>query len=232
MAGYYRMHRGWQAHKIFRSEAFSRKDAWVWLIENALWEDRHVVAAGKSVLLKRGQLCYSIRFMADAWKWDKAAVSRYLTRLTTEAMIETETETGQTIITICNYDRYQTSSPDDETQDDTPDDTTVRQQRDSSETNNKKDKKDKKKEVGGADAQPYAFVGRIIKLKSQQLDQWRKSYPAIVDMTASLQAADDYYAEHPPPDGKWFFKVSSWLQKDNADAAVRKKEATRGDDWW
>lgn len=88
-----------------------------------------------------------------------------------------------------------------------------------------------KKEEGGAGAPPYAFVGKIIKLKSQQFEQWRQSYSNI-DLIASLQAADDYYAEHPPPDGKWFFAVSRWLQKDNADAAAKKKEATRGDDWW
>jgi uncharacterized protein YdaU (DUF1376 family) len=82
----------------------------------------------------------------------------------------------------------------------------------------------KKEEVGGADAPPpekvvpirrYAFEGRIAKVSQADLERWRNSYHAIPDFLAALQAADDYYSENPPKDGKWFFPVSRWLQKEH-----------------
>lgn len=61
----------------------------------------------------------------------------------------------------------------------------------------------------------YAWQGRVIRLNQRDYDQWRKSYPDIPDFDAELQAADDYYHENPPPDGKWFFPVSNWLKRAN-----------------
>lgn len=61
----------------------------------------------------------------------------------------------------------------------------------------------------------YAWQGRIIRLTQPDYDRWRKSYPDIPDFDAELQAADDYYHENPPADGKWFFPVSNWLKRAN-----------------
>lgn len=88
-------------------------------------------------------------------------------------------------------------------------------------------------ELGGG--APYAFVGRVIRLKPNDFERWRTSYPHIPDIIAELQAADDYYAENPPRGGKWFFAVSRWLKRANDEAQLnrqRRKEGTRGEDWW
>jgi hypothetical protein len=55
------MYRGWMEHEVFGHEPFSRRDAWVWLIENAAFADNQ--------RLKRGQLCHSYRHLAATWKW-------------------------------------------------------------------------------------------------------------------------------------------------------------------
>lgn len=74
----------------------------------------------------------------------------------------------------------------------------------------------------GADAQPeYAFIGHVIRLKADDLTRWRESYHLIPDIIAELRAADAYYAENPPKDGKWFFPVSNWLK--NAHGRVAEK---------
>jgi len=81
----------------------------------------------------------------------------------------------------------------------------------------------KKEKVGGAEAPPekvvpirrYAFEGKIIRLDQPGLDRWRETYRLIPDIVAVLQSADDYYAESPPKDGKWFFPVSNWLKREN-----------------
>jgi hypothetical protein len=63
-----------------------------------------------------------------------------------------------------------------------------------------------------------AFVGRVIRLSAGDFDRWAKRYHLIPDMLAELTLADDYYSEHPPKDGKWFFSVSKWLERAHNDA--------------
>lgn len=83
-----------------------------------------------------------------------------------------------------------------------------------------KDRKGKdRKGKGSARAQAeFAFVGKVVRLTAEQMAEWGKAYPRVKDLVAELTAADDYYAEHPPPDGKWFFRVSNWLKKANGEA--------------
>jgi hypothetical protein len=147
MGGWTKKPRSRFEHHLFAKEKFCRGYAWDWLVDHAAFKPLSVDVSGRTVELQRGQLCYSIRFLAKAWNWDKAAVSRFLTRLKTETMIETHTETGQTIITICNYEKFNAIEPETETGAETPPETEARQQRDSSETNKKKYKKDKKEET-------------------------------------------------------------------------------------
>lgn len=78
------------------------------------------------------------------------------------------------------------------------------------------------KDSGGATAPAtkYRFEGKVIRLDQSQYDRWRKAYPRFKDFDAALQRADDYYAENPSPDGKWFFRVSRWLEQENAKLAA------------
>lgn len=90
-----------------------------------------------------------------------------------------------------------------------------------------KERKGKEGNGEGREGAPadFAFVGKIIRLKVKDFDRWRKTYTAIPDFLAALGLADDYYSENPPADGKWFFPVSRWLEKENAKASeTRRKE--------
>ncbi|AWJ91430.1 hypothetical protein Sp245p_16425 (plasmid) [Azospirillum baldaniorum] len=130
MSGFYLMHRGWQDNPVFNDEPFSRRDAWVWLVETANYADGVWGAKGKTVRLQRGQLCRSIRDMAATWKWDRSKVSRFIARLVSDDMIRYTADDGVCLITICNYDRYQAQRDSTET----ATETTPRQERDSTET--------------------------------------------------------------------------------------------------
>ncbi|EQA97296.1 hypothetical protein [Sphingobium sp. HDIP04] len=154
--GFYLMPRNWQDYPMFGREPFSRRDAWVWLMENAAYTDRSIDVAGKTVAIKRGQLSYSLRFMAKAWDWDEAKVRRFLSRAQKDQFIDARTDAGQTIITICDYDKIQRFG----NQTDAPADAGATQERRGSDANNKQGKQGKQTPEpdgsGAAPAQPAA----------------------------------------------------------------------------
>lgn len=118
----------------FKTEPFTEREAFVWMIMEASWKSREKRIGTATVALERGQLASSIRFMADAWGWSKSAVDRFLKRLENRDMIGTATGTAFTLITIRKYNEYQGSPADSGT----PKNEKAGQQRDSSGTNYKK----------------------------------------------------------------------------------------------
>lgn len=151
MTGFYLMHRGWQENPVFRNEEYSKRDAFVWLIEEAAYRPTRIHAATGSLDLKRGQLSHSLRFMAKAWRWDEAKVRRFLASLVKAEIIDAATDAGQTVVTICNYDKYQAPVP----ANDAADDAATTQQRRGDDANLKEGNKGKKEE-GEATASPRA----------------------------------------------------------------------------
>lgn len=125
--GVYAVDRGIWDHPFFADEPLTEREAWQWLIAEASFRARHRRLGDQVFDLDVGQLVVSIRFLAERWKWSKGKVERFLDRLKegkssrggrpkknlekppskSETMIETRTETGFTIITICNYKKYQ-----------------------------------------------------------------------------------------------------------------------------
>lgn len=120
--GFAKAHRELIEHPLFVGRA-DRLGAWLWLFTMAAWKPTRHDVNGKTVTVNRGQLCASYRQMADAWGWSLGAVQRFLTRLKTDTMIETQADTGKMIITICNYDKYQDDTLEADTPSDTPSDT-------------------------------------------------------------------------------------------------------------
>ncbi|MGO4738623.1 hypothetical protein AB4099_18895 [Bosea sp. 2KB_26] len=105
--GVFAVDRGIFDHPAFQPEPFTQREAWLWLVAEAAFKERSKRADGKIIALQRGQLCHSIRFMAEAWQWSKSRVDRFLTMLENRDMLRSETGTRTPIITICNYSDYQ-----------------------------------------------------------------------------------------------------------------------------
>lgn len=118
----------------FKRQAFTEREAFMWLIMEASWKPRERRVGAVTVTLERGQLASSIRFMADAWGWQKSTVARFLERLEKRDMIGTDSGTGVTVITVRKYDEYQGAADGSGT----PRKRKAGQQRDSSGTNEKK----------------------------------------------------------------------------------------------
>lgn len=235
MAGYIKLYRGWRDNNILSGE-FSRADAWVWLIEEAAWKPTKARIKGATVELDRGELTFSVRFMAEKWGWTKSRVDRFIADLRSEGMIATRSKIGtsaghkagqgQSIITICNYAKYQDRSEGERDNDDVNCGTSAGQARDK-EGRREEDKKEENND--------YRFSGRVIKLTAGDFDRWGSSFPAL-DLPALLQSRDDWLAEEAPPEQrkKWFTSTSNWLaSKQQLMAAAAKEGAgAKPDVFW
>ena len=97
-------------HRFWCEEReYSRFEAWLDLLQSARFEDaKQYIGKYRSVMVKRGQLVASVRFLADRWKWSTKRVINYLSAIEKDGQISRETpkETGITIISITNYDVY------------------------------------------------------------------------------------------------------------------------------
>lgn len=115
MSGFIAMQRDAFEHPLLRDG--DRFRAWFWLVANAAWKPTTTRIKGQTVELGRGELSFAQRFLAEKWGMSKSRVDRFLSDLRAEGMIETRTKIGataghsagqgQSIITICNYDKYQ-----------------------------------------------------------------------------------------------------------------------------
>jgi hypothetical protein len=217
--GVFAVHRGVFDHPIFAPEPYTEREAWIWMLSAAAWKDTRVRVGTTVYDLKRGELVFATRFLAERWKWNHSRVVRFLKKLKTETMVNTLATRDATHITICKYEEYQFGGNADETPTETQTETETKRQRNKEEEDNNLRTNNSR----SADALPdkvvpmrrYAFEGRIVRLEQSDLNRWKQTYQAIPDIVAVLQTADDYYSENPPKDGKWFFPVSRWLQKEH-----------------
>lgn len=223
MSGWYRLHRGWQEHAVFRSEAFCRRAAFVWLIEHASFEAGEVRLPAGVVTLKRGQLAHSLRFIAEAWKWPEAKVRRFLTSLREAKIIDASVDAGRTIVTICNYDKYQSR----ERITDAPADAQVTHDR---RVGDAKSKEGEEREEGKGRARArggYAFEGRTVRLTQVDFDAWRATFHAIPDLRAELSSIDSWYGRQPADerDG-WFHRTKRMLNAKHQASLARRDAPT------
>ena len=97
------------SHPFWNEErTYSKSEAWLDLIRSARFEESQgqALMGGKMVRWSRGQMPASLRFLADRWKWSKNKVDDFLKLLEKEGMIRRAIVEGQTIISLSNYEQY------------------------------------------------------------------------------------------------------------------------------
>jgi hypothetical protein len=105
--GTFQIHRALFEHPFFAPEPFTEREAWQWLIAEAAWRHYARTIGNRKIDLRRGQLAVSIRYLAARWKWPPTKVYRFFARLKAHSMIEVSNGARFTIVTICNYSKYQ-----------------------------------------------------------------------------------------------------------------------------
>lgn len=94
-------------HPIFDGDELSTREAWLWLVAKAAWKPTKHRVGMTMVDVPRGSLMVTVRQLQDAWGWGSGRVQRVLNLFENQHMIARESGTGKTLISICNYDKYQ-----------------------------------------------------------------------------------------------------------------------------
>lgn len=104
--GWFAVKRGITSHPIFHKRP-DRAFVWLWMLETAAYKDTRQDANGKPVEVKRGQLLTSYRQIEAATGVSVKTVRGLIDLLKAERAIGIDLGTGRMLITICNYDKYQ-----------------------------------------------------------------------------------------------------------------------------
>lgn len=99
----------WKEHR-----QYSRSEAWLDLIQMAGFEDSKYILNNRAIEVQRGEIVASRRFLENRWLWGSTKVTNFLDYLKKEGMINQRQTNGQTIITLCNYDTYNTRQTSDD----------------------------------------------------------------------------------------------------------------------
>lgn len=114
MTGWVSIHRSIQDNPIWLEERFTKGQAWVDLILMVNHEKNTTILGFKRVEINRGQTITSQVKLAKRWKWDRKTVRKFLSLLECEKMItqnvDRSVQQGKTVITITNYDKYQSGT--------------------------------------------------------------------------------------------------------------------------
>lgn len=117
--GWYLMHRGWMTSGDFKPEPFTEPMAFIWSIEQAAFEAHAQWFNGVRYPVGRGQFVTSLRAMAKAFRWGLKRTIAFTCRMEERGKwIRVEAQPGKhgpTLLTVCNYARFQTLAKAEET---------------------------------------------------------------------------------------------------------------------
>ena len=105
MPGYVFLFRDIANHWVWKDGRMAHR--WMDLLIQAQWENKTVYFDGERVDLKRGQFITTTRLLMGRWRTNPRIVLKSLEIFEKDKMIRCKKTTEMTIITICNYDAYQ-----------------------------------------------------------------------------------------------------------------------------
>ena len=108
MEGWISLHRKILENPILnRSRVYSNFEAWIWLLLKANHKDNKFALGSEIVVVKKGQMITSQKKLCLHFKWGSTKLRTFLKLLKNDNMIELETTSKATWITINNYCKLQ-----------------------------------------------------------------------------------------------------------------------------
>lgn len=129
MSGWIKLHRSLKGHFLFDFNEPDKALAWIDLLLSASFEDGKIQIKGRVFDVKRGQFCVSQVTLQQRWGMSQNKVKRFLNLLKSEGMVDVLTNDATTIITICNYEDYQSDDREDERANERADERTTNEPR-------------------------------------------------------------------------------------------------------
>lgn len=105
--GWIKVCRSIMCKKWYFAEEFTRAQAWIDLLLLANYEPSHIVRRGIRIDVGRGQIAISQTDLAQRWKWTRKKVICFLDMLESEGMVVQQKTKLITLLSIRNYDKYQ-----------------------------------------------------------------------------------------------------------------------------
>jgi len=105
--GWISLHRKLMDKSLWTSEPFTRGQAWVDLLLLANHKDDYIYVRGNKITIRRGQVGWSQKKLAERWQWNRKKVRKFLKDLEEEQQITQQKNFVTSIIAINNYDDYQ-----------------------------------------------------------------------------------------------------------------------------
>lgn len=175
---------------------------WSYILCHVNYQPAEVIFEGKRITLKSGQGLFKLREMAVLFKIPLTSLHRIINLLKNETQIETQTSPRNTIITVLNWEKYQTVGTQNGTQ--------VEHKRNTSGTQTehlpiikelKKNKKDKK--IYGEYQNVKLTDEELAKLKAEFPD-WKER---IERLSEYIDSRGDKYKNH-------LSTIRSWARRD------------------
>ena len=108
MTGYISIQRKLREHWLYKEDrAFSKFEAWIDILYEVNHTDNKFLFDGSLVEVKRGSTITSLRKMSEKWKWSITKVNTFLKTLEDDEMLVVKKDTKKTLLTVVNYDFYQ-----------------------------------------------------------------------------------------------------------------------------
>ena len=105
--GYIKLHRKFFENTLWKEpREYSRAEAWLDLIQSARFDSSQVMLNGRAIEVRMSEVVASRRYLEKRWGWGSTKVNNFLDYLKKNQMITTKQTSGQTIITLCNYECY------------------------------------------------------------------------------------------------------------------------------
>lgn len=108
--GWIKIHRSLAENWVFNYGPKSYGEAWLDLLMAANHTEGHTCISGTMVVVHRGQRLTSILKLSKQWQRGRKWTAKFLDNLEKEHMITQKRNTRFTLITICNYDKFQGDS--------------------------------------------------------------------------------------------------------------------------
>ncbi|ASU03413.1 replication protein [Pseudoalteromonas phage SL25] len=175
--GWISLNRELMNHWVWDCE-FSAGQAWVDLLLYANHSHAKLMIKGQLIEVNRGQQARSELTLSKAWKWSRNKVRRFLKNLEKDGMIELKSGHLTTVITICNYDSFQSN--------DTAGDTTKGQQSKQLKDNSRNTNNNVNNENNENKPLDQSKIAREELIQSS-FDYWWKAYPTKTARKASLK---------------------------------------------